>query len=88
DSCKVDVCHNGGTCVTTAEKDSFICICSDGFKGDTCNETEPGPCHPNPCKNDGICELQRGDVFGGYTCKCMKGFEGTHCENSKNPFPA
>ncbi|XP_060784088.1 milk fat globule EGF and factor V/VIII domain containing b [Neoarius graeffei] len=84
DSCKVNVCQNGGTCVTTVEKDSFICICSDGFTGDTCNETETGPCHPNPCKNDGVCEPQRGDVFEGYLCKCQKGFEGTHCENNVN----
>lgn len=42
DACKVNVCQNGGTCVTVIEKDSFICICSDGFTGDTCNETEIG----------------------------------------------
>ncbi|KAF7707538.1 milk fat globule EGF and factor V/VIII domain containing b isoform X1 [Silurus meridionalis] len=84
DFCKVNVCQNGGTCVTATEKNSFICICPEGFTGDTCNETETGPCHPNPCTNDGICEPQRGDVFGGYFCKCPKGFEGTHCENNVN----
>ncbi|KAM9469862.1 milk fat globule EGF and factor V/VIII domain containing b [Clarias gariepinus] len=84
DPCKGDVCQNGGTCVTVAEKDSFICVCADGFTGDTCNETETGPCHPNPCKNNGICEPLRGDVFGGFFCKCPKGFEGTNCEKNVN----
>ncbi|KAF5892529.1 lactadherin-like isoform X2 [Clarias magur] len=84
DPCQGDVCQNGGSCVTVAEKDSFICICADGFTGDTCNETETGPCHPNPCKNNGICEPHRGDVFGGFFCKCPKGFEGTNCEKNVN----
>ncbi|XP_072519216.1 milk fat globule EGF and factor V/VIII domain containing b isoform X1 [Salminus brasiliensis] len=88
DFCEVNVCQNGGTCVTGTGKDPFICICSDGFTGDTCNETETGPCHPNPCKNDGICEevdgQRRGDVFSAYVCRCQKGFEGTNCQNNVN----
>lgn len=41
DYCKVNVCSNGGTCVTGAGA-PFICICPDGFSGDTCNETAIG----------------------------------------------
>ncbi|XP_076877600.1 milk fat globule EGF and factor V/VIII domain containing b [Brachyhypopomus gauderio] len=85
--CENNVCLNGGTCVTSEGKDAFKCICVDGFTGDTCNETETGPCHPNPCKNDGICEVdssQRGDVFTGYVCRCPKGFSGSHCQNNVN----
>ncbi|XP_061678448.1 milk fat globule EGF and factor V/VIII domain containing b isoform X2 [Syngnathoides biaculeatus] len=85
DLCKVNVCANGGTCVTSGGA-PFICICADGFTGETCNDTETGPCHPNPCKNDGVCaatgHTRRGDVFSEYVCKCQPGFEGVHCQNS------
>ncbi|KAL7885604.1 hypothetical protein AOLI_G00058990 [Acnodon oligacanthus] len=86
DNCEVNVCQNGGTCLTGTGKDPFRCICSDGFTGETCNETDTGPCHSNPCKNDAICEViassTRGDVFSGYVCRCQKGFEGIHCQNN------
>ncbi|XP_007573524.1 milk fat globule EGF and factor V/VIII domain containing b isoform X1 [Poecilia formosa] len=85
DLCKVNVCKNGGTCVTGTGS-PFICICPDGFSGETCNETETGPCTPNPCQNDGVCEAtgqrRRGDVFTEYVCKCQPGYEGVHCQTS------
>ncbi|XP_023669871.1 lactadherin-like isoform X2 [Paramormyrops kingsleyae] len=88
DYCKVNVCQNGGTCVTGVGENPFFCICAEGFGGDTCNDTESGPCSPNPCKNDGICQVttesRRGDVFGQYVCKCQSGFEGMHCQNNVN----
>ncbi|XP_047437308.1 lactadherin-like isoform X2 [Mugil cephalus] len=88
DYCKINLCHNGGTCVTGVGEDPFICICPDGFGGDTCNLTETGPCSPNPCKNDGSCEffspVRRGDVFSEYICKCQPGFEGVHCQINVN----
>ncbi|XP_056273289.1 milk fat globule EGF and factor V/VIII domain containing b [Pseudoliparis swirei] len=83
DFCEVNVCVNGGTCVTRAGA-PILCICPDGFSGDTCNETETGPCQPNPCQSDGVCEAmggsRRGDVFGEYVCKCQPGFDGVHCQ--------
>uniref|UniRef100_A0A3P8ZG30 Milk fat globule EGF and factor V/VIII domain containing n=1 Tax=Esox lucius TaxID=8010 RepID=A0A3P8ZG30_ESOLU len=88
DYCEVNLCHNGGTCVTGVGEDPFICICADGFTGETCNLNETGPCSPNPCRNDGFCEVisstRRGDVFGGYICKCQPGFEGVHCHINVN----
>lgn len=88
DYCDVNVCHNGATCVTGVGEEPFICICADGFAGDTCNLTETGPCSPNPCRNDGSCEVnsptRRGDVFNEYICKCQPGFEGVHCQINVN----
>ncbi|XP_018619381.1 milk fat globule EGF and factor V/VIII domain containing b isoform X2 [Scleropages formosus] len=88
DYCEVNYCHNGGTCVTGVGEEPFICICAEGFTGDTCNATESGPCNPNPCKNDAMCEVisqsRRGDVFNEYVCKCLPGFEGVHCQNNVN----
>ncbi|XP_077570065.1 lactadherin-like isoform X2 [Stigmatopora nigra] len=88
DYCEVNHCHNGGTCVTGVGEEPFICICADGFAGDTCDLTELGPCSPNPCKNDASCEVitptRRGDVFNEYVCKCGAGFEGAHCQINVN----
>ncbi|XP_043980690.1 milk fat globule EGF and factor V/VIII domain containing b [Gambusia affinis] len=87
DLCEVNVCKHGGTCVTGTGT-PFICICPDGFSGETCNETETGPCSPNPCQNDGVCEAtgqsRRGDVFTEYICKCQPGYEGVHCQTNVN----
>uniref|UniRef100_A0A1A7YPA9 Milk fat globule-EGF factor 8 protein n=1 Tax=Iconisemion striatum TaxID=60296 RepID=A0A1A7YPA9_9TELE len=87
DPCAVNKCVNGGTCVTGTGT-PFICICPDGFSGEICNENETGPCIPNPCENDGVCEVmshsRRGDVFSEYICKCQPGFEGIHCQNNVN----
>lgn len=102
--------------MTGVGDDPFVCICGDGFGGDTCNLTETGttkrklhgeeklgevlhfnhylsfsllsgPCSPNPCKNDGLCEIvtptRRGDVFNEYICRCQPGFEGAHCQISR-----
>ncbi|XP_077420985.1 lactadherin-like isoform X2 [Vanacampus margaritifer] len=88
DYCEVNNCHNGATCVTGVGEEPFICICPDGFAGDTCNLTETGPCSPNPCKNDASCQViaptRRGDVFNEYICNCRPGFEGAHCQTNVN----
>ncbi|XP_077375181.1 lactadherin-like isoform X1 [Festucalex cinctus] len=88
DYCEVNNCHNGATCVIGVGEEPFICICADGFAGDTCNLTETGPCSPNPCKNDASCQViaptRRGDVFNEYTCNCRPGFEGAHCQTNVN----
>ncbi|XP_043934129.1 lactadherin isoform X1 [Protopterus annectens] len=86
DFCAVNVCQNGGTCLTEIDNLPFFCLCPEGFTGIACNETEKGPCYPNPCKNEGACEVKtssrRGDVFLEYYCKCPSGFDGLHCENN------
>lgn len=51
-----------------------------------CNETEKGPCIPNPCQNDAECQVidgsHRGDVFTQYICKCPHGYTGIHCDTT------
>ena len=34
-------------------------------------------CYSNPCGNGGIYE----DVLNGYTCGCVTGYMGMHCES-------
>ncbi|XP_058854966.1 lactadherin-like isoform X1 [Acipenser ruthenus] len=83
--CEVNLCMNGGTCVTEVGDAPFVCICAEGFTGDKCNTTETGPCQPNPCHNNAACEVtsktRRGDVFSEYICKCPEGYNGVHCQN-------
>ncbi|KAJ6662793.1 hypothetical protein lerEdw1_010997 [Lerista edwardsae] len=85
DFCKVNRCQNGGTCLTGISDSPFFCICTEGFTGIDCNETEKGPCHPNPCLNNGECKEvpNRGDVFTEYVCNCPSGYDGKHCQNSE-----
>ena len=37
---------------------------------------EENKCHPNPCRNGGICT----EADGGYICTCMEGFKGLTCQ--------
>uniref|UniRef100_G1QCT8 EGF like repeats and discoidin domains 3 n=1 Tax=Myotis lucifugus TaxID=59463 RepID=G1QCT8_MYOLU len=85
DFCDSIECLNGGTCLSQDEL-PFYCLCPEGFTGPICNETEKGPCFPNPCRNDAECqvldeEAHRGDVFKQYVCECKQGYSGVHCES-------
>ncbi|KAJ0029157.1 hypothetical protein NQD34_004154 [Periophthalmus magnuspinnatus] len=89
DLCELNFCANGGTCVTSGSGSSeFFCICPEEFTGDNCTERETGPCIPNPCLNDGQCEVvsekRRGDVFSQYYCVCPPETTGGHCQTQIN----
>nr|XP_048290829.1 lactadherin isoform X1 [Myodes glareolus] len=83
DICDSSLCLNGGTCLLGRDNDIY-CLCPEGFTGLVCNETEKGPCSPNPCHHDGKCQVnkdaQRGDTFTPYICHCSLGYSGIHCE--------
>ncbi|XP_004623343.1 lactadherin [Octodon degus] len=84
DFCDSSICLNGGTCLLDQESVSY-CLCPEGFTGLLCNETEKGPCSPNPCYHNAGCQVMdsshRGDVFTSYTCDCPPGYVGIHCES-------
>ncbi|KAM4676520.1 lactadherin isoform 2-T2 [Discoglossus pictus] len=88
DVCDENTCLNGGTCLSNVNNSPVYCLCPDGFTGINCNETEKGPCFPNPCYNSGECQVlsssRRGDTFAEYVCKCPPGFNGIHCQNNKS----
>ncbi|XP_074090220.1 lactadherin isoform X2 [Macrotis lagotis] len=88
EDCDSSLCLNGGTCLNGSESSTFYCLCPDGFTGQNCNETEQGPCTPNPCQNNGQCrvvtESRRGDVFAQYVCDCPEEYEGPHCQRKTN----
>ena len=72
DVCAADPCLNNGRCIPF--EGSFVCLCADGFRGDTC-QIDFNDCEPNPCQNAGIC------VDGTDTsyCDCAAGWEGATC---------
>ena len=67
DSCAVNPCQNGGTCIDVFGH--FTCTCAPGYGGDTCleqdtvNDCEHGA---NPCQHNGVCQ----DSFFGFSCQC------------------
>ncbi|XP_005381621.1 PREDICTED: lactadherin isoform X2 [Chinchilla lanigera] len=85
DFCDSSICLNGGTCLLGQDSVSSYCLCPEGFTGLLCNETEKGPCSPNPCYHNAGCQVvdssHRGDVFTPYVCDCPPGFVGIHCES-------
>ena len=55
--------------------------CPANFTGTTC-ETNVDECLvlSNPCKNGATCT----DVYGGYLCRCISGWEGFDCSINKD----
>ncbi|XP_021120465.1 lactadherin isoform X1 [Heterocephalus glaber] len=86
DFCDSSMCLNGGTCLLGQDSVSSYCLCPEGFTGLLCNETEKGPCSPNPCYHNAECQVvdssHRGDVFTPYVCDCPRGYAGIHCETN------
>lgn len=37
---------------------------------------EENHCHPNPCRNSGVCT----EADGAFVCTCSEGFKGVNCE--------
>lgn len=37
---------------------------------------EENHCHPNPCRNAGVCT----EADGAFVCTCSEGFKGVNCE--------
>ena len=38
DPCRNLKCHNGGTCIRTHHGEEALCLCREGFEGESCNE--------------------------------------------------
>ena len=43
--------------------------------------TDINECDSSPCENGGTCE----DEVNGYTCHCLSGYSGDHCQTGKTP---
>ncbi|KAL8619885.1 hypothetical protein ACOMHN_025971 [Nucella lapillus] len=67
--CKHDSCKNGGKCV------GGQCICTQGFKGPTCEDDGHDYCALQPCHNSGVCQ----ELSGDFQCRCVAGWVGPTC---------
>ncbi|XP_071488833.1 hyalin-like [Diadema antillarum] len=76
DPCSPDPCLNGGQCVREG-LDSFRCICTDCFTGQTCG-TPIDPCAQDLCENGAACIPVPGSCVS-YTCQCPACFTGPYC---------
>ncbi|XP_025017965.1 uncharacterized protein LOC107368337 [Tetranychus urticae] len=78
--CEVNDCQHGAVCLATSTSpQTRQCYCVPGFYGINC-ERHFNECMPaiNVCANDGLC------IEGptNYSCSCLNGFKGKHCEIS------
>lgn len=74
--CTPDPCLNGGFCYESQDLNDFICQCTAGWTGASCDQALTN-CSPNPCENGGTCLDNLN--FDGYTCTCAAGWGGANC---------
>jgi Notch-like protein len=96
DECDVSPCQNNGKCRHQEESGLYACDCMSGYTELICESgstsvslsrlfsllapaivfSEILECDSNPCHNGGSCI----DLVAEFTCHCMAGYRGTHCE--------
>ncbi|RWS31869.1 neurogenic locus Notch protein-like protein, partial [Leptotrombidium deliense] len=77
-ACDSSPCANGATCQLTTSLHNYTCLCSNGFRGPTCNLIDH--CATSPCLNGASC-LSDED---SYQCHCQPGYNGATCSEDIN----
>ncbi|XP_007233291.3 protein crumbs homolog 1 [Astyanax mexicanus] len=85
DDCASAPCHNGGLCKDTLG--GYTCVCplesNDGvlYGGQNCSEPLVG-CEGHECLNGAACTPFLSEGLHGYSCSCLPGYTGSHCQTS------
>ncbi|KFD55427.1 hypothetical protein M513_03767 [Trichuris suis] len=78
DACKSLKCEHG---FCTGKGDNALCQCYGQWKGSKCNEADDMCKREDTCINGGTCEI---DALMNFTCRCLSGYNGEHCEIDEN----
>ncbi|CAH3140748.1 unnamed protein product [Pocillopora meandrina] len=72
-NCIANPCKNNATCQSGFTEKGYRCLCSAGFKGQTCDE-DINECatEEQSCSVDAVCN----NTKGSYDCECKPGFSG------------
>lgn len=77
DGCVSQPCSNGGVCIE--QSNGIVCNCTEQWMGPFC-DLPYDACELKPCYNNATCVTSPNKH--DFTCKCLPGFEGLHCENN------
>ena len=83
--CEDEPCMNGGSCSQTEQPGSYVCTCTDEYKGQNCENLKVRTCNEVPCVNGGTC-IDEPDSTSSerYRCDCPQGYEGFNCDTQIN----
>ena len=59
--------------------DNYLSTCQSNYFGQQCDLIKTS-CNPNPCANNGICQLVSSVTSNQYNCLCPIGFIGNNCQ--------
>jgi hypothetical protein len=71
-------CGPYGQCIKDAGSGEFVCECTAGYSGETCDVFDY--CEPNPCANGGKCYRTAGFEPTPFMCSCAQGWGGDLCD--------
>ena len=91
DECSESPCLNGGTCTEVSQSvlGDYLCDCTAGFDGQSCQNRVCGTGGHQACLNSGYCfdDAVTLSKYGDDDCFCPSGYEGHRCERAAADTP-
>ncbi|XP_077980266.1 uncharacterized protein LOC144435553 [Glandiceps talaboti] len=77
DPCKLDPCRNEGTCIPTIDNESYTCLCTACWLGETCEIPTDLCTTANSCQNNAECTMLPSCL--DVSCSCVGCYSGPTC---------